>query len=304
MKNLFIYILLGSLFLSSCEENDGYTGSPSPDAVTIEDLNIQISSTESQVTASQDFPVKIILPKAFDTDILIETICFLPNTNKRSRRNFVLKKGLTILEANMISPSSDLPDLPFDMPLELFVTNITSGPGVNPIGFKGFQYKVVSNKVLLNYGDSGYAPVSSNRFTIRLYNSFPSVGDPNFNNLNWFIKKEDGTPVTIFPNSQNTQPIYGTRISSTAFDVINFNNTGPENTYIVYVYAAKLISTPYNLPYRLTARFPTENVRVLAGVLNQITVTPENQAITGAMPLFKVKKTDLNGIATYTVEKI
>jgi hypothetical protein len=117
-------------------------------------------------------------------------------------------------------------------------------------------------------------------------------------------KKEDGSNVTISPNSQTTQPIYGTRTSATAVESLNFNNTGIDNTYIIYLYAAKLITSPSDLNYRLTVRFPDEKVRVLAGTLSQITVTPETQASTLAIPVFRVKKETQNNIVEYTVTKI
>ncbi len=301
MKKI-VLIIFSCLILFSCDNNDGYTGEPDAINVPVETLNIAIATTETSVVSSQNFPITITLPKAFDIDVLVEVIAVLPNTNKRSRRNIIILKGVTVAEALMIAPSADIPDLPFIMNLELSISSITSGPEVTPPGFKGISYNVNSNKVMLEYGDAGFSVSNSNRLSIRLYNEFPSISAtlPNFNNLSWNIKKVDGSPVTIAGNAQTTQPIYGTTTNLVS-DVINFNRDADNIVYIINVFALKLITAPTNLKYKLVVRYPDDKVRVFAGTLNNLSVT----TATGAIPLFRVTKSlDSNNDPFYLVQKI
>lgn len=297
LYKIFVVAVLG-VSLSACDKGDIFTGSPVGTNVQFENLVGTVSTDATSVVASQSFPVTVTLPKTFAVDVSVEVISFLPNTNKRSRKYFIIKAGETSKTDLMSTPNAEQGyTLPFNLTMQLYLSAITTAPEVDPKGFAGKQYSLSSNTVVLDYGDSSIVAVNSNRCGVRLDWQGPYSSIPVVNDLNLRIKRGDGSVVTVAPNSQNTMPIYGTTVGTSRYETINFLSTAADDDYTFEVYAKKLVNTPSNLPYRFTVRFPNETTQVFSGILNDLVVTPN----TGAVAKLKVTKTTLSDGAHYTV---
>jgi hypothetical protein len=298
-----------SLFLFSCEQDDRFTGAPDPSKVNFVELPATISTTEANVVSGQQFPVTLdIAPQSFDVDVNIEVTSFLPNINKRTRKTFTIKAGETTVSGKMNAPSGDQgATLPFSQNMNLYMSAITTAPkitndGVEPVGFAGKQYTITSNNVVLDYGDTSFGGVNSNRCVVRLdWKNPPGGGNPFNNNLNIRLKR-DGNVVTVANANQTTQPIHGSTTSTSRYENLNFLSSAPDGTYVIEVFAAKLTSStdPVDVPFRFTVRFPNEDVRAYRGVLPSMTVG----AATNAVPVFQIIKSTVDGQANYEVSLI
>ena len=300
--NRFLIVLTFSILLFSCQQDDVFTGAPDPATVQFETLPGTVSTSETRVVSSQEFPVTVdIAPKTFDVDVVIEVTAFLTNINKRARRTFTIKAGQTSVTGKMVAPSGDQGSvvLPFNQELKLYLSAINTAPlvtsdGVAPLGFEGKQYTMGSNVLSLDYGDSTFGGVNANRCAIRFDWANPPVGgNPVNNNLNLRLKR-DGVVTTVSPNSSTSSPIYGTTVSTSRYEAINFLSIAPDGTYTLEVFAAKLTSAtdPVDVPFRFTVRFPNESVRTFGGILPGLTV---GTAATAIPKLQVVKSTDADG---------
>ena len=308
--NKFIIILTLAFLQFSCSEGEVFTGVPDPAKLQFESLPATISTSESSVVSSQPFPITLsIAPKTFDVDVSIEVTAFLPNINKRARKTFIIKAGDMSVDGSMTSPSADQGSviLPFNQELKLYMSAINSKPpitveGIAPFGFAGKQYTISSNVISMDYGDSGFGGANSNRLAIRFdFANPPFNGNPFFNNLNLRVKR-DGVVITIAGNGQTTMPIYGTTISSSRYEAINFLSNALDGTYTLEVFAAQLTSAtdPVDVPYRFTVRFPDESLRTFGGTLTGLTVGTAATAV----PKLQIVKTTFNGQAQYAVSAL
>jgi hypothetical protein len=304
--NILFVVLMLSILQYSCEKDDVFTGAPDPSILDFVTLTGAITTPENAVVSGQSFPITIdIAPQTFDVDVNIEVTSFLPNINKRTRKTFTIKAGDTTVDGKMNAPSGDQAStvLPFNQNMEVYMSAINSTPvadenGQAPLGFAGKQYTIQSNKLNLDYGDSAFGGINSNRCSIRFdWKNPPGGGNPAANNLNLVLKK-NGSVVVVSPNSQTTQPVHGTTVSTSRYEAINFLSTADEGTYVFEIFAQKLISTPNpsDVPFRFTVRFPDERVQTFSSVINGISVG----AAATSVPKFQVvKSTDGNGNPEY-----
>lgn len=297
-----MYILFKKLILAitvtifvSCETGDKFTGSPVGTSVEFVTLKGVVSSTETSVGPNQRFPVTFTLPQAFDVDVLVEIIAFLPSTNKRTRKSFMVAKGQTVTTVLVTSPGSDSPTiLPFNLNLEVYLSSISSIASENyPSGFVGKQYSLTSNTINFDYGDTRFAAVNSNRCGIVF--DWKDANGSNNNDLDLVLKKNSViVPVLVIPP---TSPINGTTTSSGRYEQINFLSTAPDGEYIIGYYAKKLVTIPSELPYRITVLFPNELQKTYSGVLSNLTLGTASSSI----PKLKIIKSTVNSIAQYDV---
>lgn len=286
--NKILIVMTIAFMQFSCDEGEVFTGAPDSSKLQFETLQGTIATSENSVVSGQQFPITVSIPQSFDVDVNIEVIAFLSNINKRTRRTFTILAGETSVDGIMTAPSGDQGSviLPFSQELTVYMSAINSKPaitsdGVAPLGFAGKQYTITSNTLTLDYGDSVFGGVNSNRLAIRLdWANPPANSNPVFNNLNLRLKL-DGNVITVFPNAQTTMPIHGTTTSSARYESLNFLSTAIDGTYTVEIFAAKLTSStsPVDVPYRFTVRFPDESVRTFSGTLLGMTVGTAATAI-------------------------
>ena len=304
-----IFLLFASaLLISSCEEDDVFTGSPVGTNVQFETINGTVATTETSVVSGQSIPIMVTLERSFPVETNVQVMAFIPSTNKRTLKTVVIPAGATSSDTDekMNVPGAELSDLPFHLPLELSLVAITTGDEVLPVGFSGKQYTLTSPKVILDYGDSAIPVLNANRFIVRLDWEFPPNGSPisGTNNFNLVLKK-NGTPITITSNS--TTPIFGLlgvllpNPTNVRYRTINFNNAlADDATYTLEVYAQRLVATPSNIDFRFVARFPEDITKVYPGTLTGITVTPPS----GAVAKLQIVKTSPGGVAHYDVTQL
>jgi hypothetical protein len=239
VKYLGLVIIL--IAISSCSKGDFVSGSPVDSNVEFVSLQGLISTPESEVVANQSFPVTISLGTVtFPMDISVEAVALLSNSNKISRKSFIIPAGNSSVTSTMVAPSGDSNcNLPFNLDLKLYLTSITTAPEVTPKGFVGKQYSIVSNTVNLGYGDTSTPGTNSKRLGIVF--DFQGPWEPvnnfiiPFNNLSMVLNKNGSTFIcdsylntnasaTGFPSS-NSRPLFGKLRSTKRFREIYFLDT-------------------------------------------------------------------------------
>ena len=223
--NVLLSVIVLASLVFSCSKEEVFTGSPVDSNVEFVNLQASITTPETEVMANQVFPVTISLGSVtFPMDVSVEAIAFLPNLNKRARKNFIIPAGTSTLTSEMVAPSGDAlgTDMPFDFDLKLYLSAITTAPEVIPKGFSGKQYKIVCDTLFLGYGDTTIPGLNTKRLAIRFDFEGPYNGNTGgFNNLNIVFKKNNGS--SAFPvATQTTRPIYGTTKSLDRYESINF----------------------------------------------------------------------------------
>jgi hypothetical protein len=292
IKYKIFLLLVSSLFVNSCDKGDVFTGSPVNSNVEFVTLNGTVSTPDAFVVGSQDLPITVTIPQAFDVDVNVQVTAFVPNINRKSTKTVLFHAGLTTVDSTIKLPAGDSTELPFDLNLQLYLTGITTAPTTDitiPSGFKGKQYIMTSNIVDLNYGDSPLGATNSKRCAIRFdYPDFIKATTPpiptSYNNLNIRLKK-DGVVTPVSGNS--TQPINGTTTSPIRGEAVNFLDTATDGTYTIEVFAVKLITSPVDLPYRFTIRFPENTSKIIRGVLPALTLG----TVSTAIPKLKIERT-------------
>lgn len=234
-------VVLSVLFASvSCTKDDVFTGSPVGTDVNFETLRGTITTPETEVVASQSFPVTITLgdnpdtPEAdlltFPVDVNVEAIAFLPNLNKRARKSFVIPAGQNSIVSTMTAPSGDATTtIPFDFDMQLYLSAISTAQNVKPRGFNGKQYSIVSDTISLGFGDTSLGALNSKRCAIRFDFEGPYSGltAGGFNNLDIVFKK-NGAAFKVASSSSTTRPVYGTTTNAARYETINFLDEAQE----------------------------------------------------------------------------
>jgi hypothetical protein len=237
----FIIVVATILFSSvSCEKDDAFLGSPVGSDLDFITLQGSITTVETDVVASQSFPVTISLgdnletPEAdlltFPVDVNVEAIAFLPNLNKRARRSFVIPAGQNSIESTMTAPSGDATTtIPFDFEMQLYLSAITTGQDVLIRGFEGKQYSIVSDTLTLGFGDTALGGLNAKRCVVRFDFEGPYSGSSTggFNNLDIVFKK-NGVISKVSSNGSTTRPIYGTTVNAARYETINFLDEAQE----------------------------------------------------------------------------
>lgn len=230
----FLGVILGFFILASCSKGEVFTGSPVDSNVEFTTLVGTITTTETDVVANQAFPVTISIgAMTFPMDVSVEAIAFLPNSNKRARKAFIIPAGESSVTSTMIAPSGDaVCTLPFNLDMKLYLSAITTAPDVTPKGFVGKQYSIVSDTLYLGYGDTSIPGVNSKRLGVRFDFEGPYSGaGTNFNNLNIVLKK-NGSLITsqstmqgVSPLASTTRPLFGTLTNAGRYESLFFLDT-------------------------------------------------------------------------------
>ena len=301
MRNFCKLIFISCLsLLTSCSKNEVVTGSPVGTNVNFETLQGSISCDETQLAGGQLVKVTVGLPRTFNVDVLVENSAFVRETGKRTRKSVLIPAGLTSAEMMMPIPAGDQPILPFLMNVDMYLTAITTAPDVVPKGFSGSQYSIVSNILNFGFGDASFTAVNGKRLGVRFDFIDPNAGgNPVFNNLDLKVTKVGFPSFTVSPLSAVNAEVYGTVKATTRYESLYFNNIGADATYIVEIYAQRLISTPLSVPFRFTLRFANEETRVFTGVLNNaVVVLP---AGSNSVAKLKIEKSSavVNGQTVY-----
>jgi hypothetical protein len=292
--NVFTLIIFSLLIiLSSCDKSDVFTGSPVGTNVEFVNLVGVISSPETKVAASQNFPITVTLPQSFAVEVTIQTTAFLANINKKTTKSVVIPAGQTTITYDITAPGGDLTPLPFNMNLEVFLTAITTS-GVEPSGFSGKQYTLTSNKLNLDYGDTGTQALNINRLGVRFDFPFPPGSGLTYNNLNIVVKR-NGVVIPVPAGSTNT--VNGSTAAFARYETVNILNTALDAIYTIEVYSVVQIATPINMPYRFTIRYPNDSSKTYAGIIPSMTIG--NQA--SAIKKIEIIKSTVAGKANYVV---
>ncbi len=237
----FSFVIATILFSSvSCEKDDPFLGSPVGSNLDFITLQGSITTVETDVVASQTFPVIVSLgdnletPEAdlltFPVDVNVEAIAFLPNLNKRARKSFVIPAGQNSIESTMTAPSGDATTtIPFDFDMKLYLSAITTGQSVILRGFNGKQYSMTSDTLTLGFGDTRIGGINSKRCVINFDFDGPYSGSSTggFNNLDIVFKK-NGVISKVSSNSSTTRPIFGTTVNTARYETINFLDESQE----------------------------------------------------------------------------
>ncbi len=298
MKTIYrlicVLFLLPSLF--SCEEGEIVSGAPDSSKEQFITLEGTVSTPIKTIVPGQRIPLTITLPQSFPVDVNVEVTSQLTNINRRTRKSFLIRAGLTTITDVMTVPSGDQAQtfLPFNNVLDVFLTAITTGQDVEPKGFPGIQYSLTSNILTLDYGDSPIGAIVTNRFVARL--DWPGPYNTAGNNLNIVLKK-DGVAVIVANANSPTSPIYGTTSSqgNVRGEILNFLPTAEDGVYTVEAYAIRLMTSPFNMPYRFTFRLPDESTFSLGGTINNLEV---GTAAT-ATPILQITKTTVGSTPQY-----
>lgn len=239
--NKFFFVLpLLTFMVFSCDKGDVFSGSPLGSKLDFATLHGVISTPDTDVVASQSFPVTVSLGDNPDTpeidlltfpvDVSVEAIAFLPNLNKRTRKSFVIPAGENSVVSTMTAPSGDASTtIPFDFDLQLYLSAITTAQNVAPRGFNGKQYTIVSDTLTLGYGDTSLGGANSKRCAIRFDFDGPYSGlsSGGFNNLDIVFKK-NGAPFKVASSASTTRPVYGTTVNNARYETINFLDQAQE----------------------------------------------------------------------------
>lgn len=230
----YLGVIFTMITISSCSKGDLVTGSPVDSNVEFVTLQGTITTPDSDVVANQSFPVTVSLGAiTFPMDVSVEAIAFLPNSNKRSRKAFIIPAGESSITSTMVAPSGDATCvLPFNLDLKLYLSAITTAPEVTPKGFVGKQYSIVSDTIYLGYGDTSIPGVNSKRLGVRFDFEGPYSGaGTNFNNLNIVLKK-NGVATTsqssmqgVSPLANTTRPLFGTLTNAARYEQVYFLDT-------------------------------------------------------------------------------
>lgn len=237
----FSFVVATILFSSvSCEKDDPFLGSPAGSNLDFITLQGSITTVETDVVASQSFPVTISLgdnletPGAdlltFPVDVNVEAIAFLPNLNKRARKTFVIPAGQNSIVSTMTAPSGDATTtIPFDFDLKLYLSAITTGQSVILRGFNGKQYTITSDTLTLGFGDTALGGINTKRCVVRFDFEGPYSGltAGGFNNLDIVFKK-NGVVSKVSSVGSTTRPIYGTTVNPARYETINFLDESQE----------------------------------------------------------------------------
>jgi hypothetical protein len=308
MKKVYKIVLLltVALFVSSCDEDDVFVGTPVGTNVQFETIHGTISTPETNVVASQVIDITVSIPQAFAVETKVQAQAFLPQTNKRTTKTVIIPAGETSAESTMTVPGVEQSDLPFHLNLELSLIAIATGDDVLPSGFAGKQYSLTSDKVILDFGDSSMPALNNARFIVRFDFEFPPNGTrPGTNNINLVFKK-NGIATTIPANATQpngfVNPIFGTLVSGTLRSkIVTFVNAlAADGTYTLEGYSTRLISTPSDVDFRFLARFPEDVSKVYPGTFTGLTVTPAS----GAVAKLQIVKTTVSGVAHYDVTQL
>jgi hypothetical protein len=336
----FLGVVLSIFLLVSCSKGEVFTGSPADSNVEFVTLQGSITTTETDVVASQSFPVTISLGSAtFSKDVSVEAIAFLPNSNKRSRKAFIIPAGQSSITSTMVAPSADaLCTLPFNLDMKLYLTAITTAPNVIPKGFEGKQYSIVSDTLFLGFGDTSIPGTNSKRCGIRFDFQGPYSGaGSNFNNLNINLKKNGSVIPSqsamqgVSPIASTTRPLFGTLTNAGRYEVVYFldaNQAGSLSCatnadYLAGIYTVKTASsaqTANDKPHGFKVG-DVVSINSIAGTTVTMPITVEITAVpdaytykfsytaaplfaswTSATTTFVVDMSSYSSVDTYTIE--
>jgi hypothetical protein len=255
----YLGVIFTMITISSCSKGELFTGSPVDSNVEFVTLQGTITTPDSEVVANQSFPVTISLGTVtFPMDVSVEAIAFLPNSNKRSRKAFIIPAGESSLTSTMVAPSGDATStLPFNLDLKLYLSAITTAPDVIPKGFVGKQYSIVSDTIYLGYGDTSTPGANSKRLGIRFDFQGPYSGaGTNFNNLNMVLKK-NGVATTsqssmqgVSPLASSTRPLFGTLTNAGRYESLFFLDDAEQDLKLTFLNTVDKLANvfAYNAP--------------------------------------------------------
>ncbi len=313
LKKFFAFVAVVTIF--SCEKDDVFTGSPNDSGIAKVELVGTISTPETEVVAGQPFPLTVTLPQSFDVNISVEATSFVPNTAKRYRGTVIIPAGQTSITFQMKAPGSDTADMPFKSDMEVYLSAITTDPVDEKIGFDGVQYKLTSDKLLLDFGDSPLSVPDASILSIRIdsegphYNSRPGA---IYNGLNYRVIK-NGVYQSTIPVKATTgpanNPVYNSFYGKSNFaDKVELNilsvaenGDSTDGEYIIRIYPSRLISSPMDLYSRFTLRFPDETAKSISVLLPSLVANATINATTGIVVLKIVKTTLENGKPNFEV---
>jgi hypothetical protein len=119
-----------------------------------------------------------------------------------------------------------------------------------------------------------------------------------FNNVVYVCTKQH-TITSGTPNPAADTARWTTAVVEYTADVLNYTST---DTYSMEVYALRLggsttTTTPVNMPYKISLRFPDEVTKVYSSEFNNMTIGTPSTAI----PKLQIVKTTVQGVSTYVV---
>ena len=310
MKNLNIILLFSIAFLiSSCEKGEVITGSPVDTSLPVENIIGVISTDETDVVATQDFFIKVTLPKVFEVNTSVEAEILVPELNVRIKRSVIILAGQTSNDLKVTAPSSGVYNLAFSRyTVKVFLTGFGTASNVSPSGFAGKLYSISSNVLTLGYSDSDIIAANSTKLGINFDFEGPYTNTTvPFNDLDIVFYKAGVNVGNLYGNNTAVNnAYYGTRITTGRTEKININSSVALNGfYQIGIYAKKVAAPIGNVNYRFTVRFPNETVKTFTGTLNN--VSSGGTAAT-ALQVLQIEKTleTIAGIPTvkYIVTKL
>ena len=302
-KKTLIFLSFFLLILVSCTKNDVFTGSPNDTTIEKINLNGKISSTVTNVVSGQPFSLTVILPNTFDVDVLVEATSFIKDTNKKNKGTITIPAGQTTGSFQMKAPSADTDDLPYNLNMQVYLTAITTDPKNTSVGFYGKQYTISSNILDIDFGQASLAAPDHTLCDIRVDCIKPNYqpGLTVFNGLKYsVIKNSIFTGSSSIPSTPAlNSSFYGTTNPKDPYldlKILNEAKDGSstDGTYIIKLYAAKLVSPIMDVPVRFTVRFPDETAETFFTIIPSMSITTGtiNQNTVGFEKLQIIKSTN------------
>lgn len=277
-------ILFSIVFLTSCEQNEKFTGSPvdNMEVVTIEGI---ISSPESFALTDQEISFTATLPRTFADTTTVEATS-ISNSGRRTRAYVDIMPNQLSGTGKIKAAGSGLYNGKFDMFLSAI--NLKS---VEP----GRHYLIKSNAITLDTGSTSVPDTESNRLIIKFV--WPNILNANnLNNLSLVVDRP-GTAATANVNSFNQQAKFHF-INNPVTGTLNATNSYAEGEYILSVKPILLQNSPADFPYRFVIVHPDGKVEIFQGTFTGMTLN------TTTSPVLKITKVVNNGVAAYTVTQL
>lgn len=294
MKSL-LFLFLTVFVLSSCEDKpEKFSGSPEGKATVIDIVGV-VSTEETVICTAQSFKFTATITRSFSSDVTVEASIVGANTSTR-RAKVVIPAGQTSIIGTILAPTavdSDSRTATFTQTATLSLTAfLPLELPTNTI------YKITSNKVILNLGDSGVLLANSDRLIVRFDWKGPWGENNNVlnNDCDMVVKKDGVVFNTAVPPITTNNQVQNTSTTKVRYETFRILNSFPAGLYTFETFCKSLI-TSGDLNCRFILVYPTDVTKTIEYV--------EPALSTSSLPSvpivrLKIQKDGVGAASTYT----
>jgi len=262
IKNILLLLPLLGLF-ASCEEGDVFTGTPLDDPnQQIVTLDAVVSTTTTVALTDQKIPFTVQLPMTFTDTVRVEATT-LSDGGRRRRAYLEILPNTSTATGDILAAGGDI----YSSKFTLALTAIEFYNGV-----PGIHYLLKSNVIQINTGSTVVPDNDLSRLQIKL--AWPNASSTT-NRLRLSIDRPDALTDAV-PNLTGSFIAHTIRIENA---VSSGSNTSANTTtipgggdFILSINAILLVTSPFDMPYRLVINYPNDTVEVFEGVYNGLEV--------------------------------